>query len=371
MKVCIDIQSTIAQRAGVGRYTRQLVQHLGLSKNAEDKLSLFYFDFKRQGLPFDLRGAETYPIRFCPGRLAQAAWKIIEWPPFDYFAPAADLYHFPNFILPPLSKGKSVVTIHDMSFFRFPQFAEKQNLEYLSSRIHDTAARADAIITDSSFSAGEISELLKLPSEKIFPIHLGISENFSAPPSADVDKILSSLNIRKPYLLTVGTVEPRKNIQFLVHFFERIADFDGNLVIAGMRGWKFEPILEQIRASRRAKDIIYVDYIDDSMLPALYAGAELFLCTSLYEGFGFPPLEAMACGTPVLSSNGGSLAEVLGKGAVIMKEFDHEAWKVQAAKILSSSDLRKTLISEGKITASKYRWAETARKTWDVYRKIV
>jgi len=371
MKVCIDIQSIIAQRAGVGRYTRQLVQHLGLSKNNDDKLSLFYFDFQRQGLPFDPSGAEIHPVRFCPGRLAQAAWKNINWPPFDFFAPPADLYHFPNFILPPLSHGKSVVTIHDMSFLRFPQFAEKQNLEYLSARIHDTARRADAIITDSIFSAGEISELLKIPSGKIFPIHLGISENFKAPQPDEIDKTLSILNIHKPYLLTVGTVEPRKNIQFLIDVFEKIEGFDGSLVIAGMRGWKYEPILERIRTSDRAKDIIYIDYIDDLMLPALYAGAELFICASLYEGFGFPPLEAMACGTPILSSCGGSLAEVLGKGAFTMKEFDHEAWKVQAEKILSSNELRKTLIAEGKITAAKYRWTETARKTWEVYRKIV
>lgn len=370
MKVCIDIQSTLAQRAGVGRYTRQLVQHLGLSKNADDKLSLFYFDFKRQGIPFELNGAETCPVRFCPGRLAQAAWKTIGWPPFDFFAPAADLYHFPNFILPPMSHGKAAVTIHDLSFLRFPQFAEKQNLEYLSARIHDTATRADAVITDSHFSAGEISELLKLPAEKIFPIHLGISENFKTESAGEIDKVLSSFNIRKPYIVTVGTLEPRKNIPFLVDVFEKISGFEGNLVIAGMRGWKFEPILERIRTSSRAKDIIYIDYIDDAALPALYSGAELFICTSLYEGFGFPPLEAMACGTPVLSSSGGSLAEVLGKGAVIMREFDPEAWKVQAEKILSSTGLRKTLVAEGRTTAARYRWAETARKTWEVYRKI-
>lgn len=371
MKVCIDIQSTIAQRAGVGRYTKQLIQHLGLGKRPDDKLTLFYFDFKRHGLPFELRGTETHAIHFCPGRIIQAAWKTIGWPPFNFFAPSADLYHFPNFILPPLSHGKSIVTIHDMSFLRFPQFAEKSNLEYLSAKIHDTAVRADALITDSNFSAGEISELLKIPPEKIFPIHLGISEDFKIPPHVNIDNVLTGLNIKKPYLLTVGTVEPRKNIEFLVDLFEEMTGFDGIFVIAGMRGWKFEPILERIHSSSRSRDIIYIEYVEDSILPALYAGAELFLCASLYEGFGFPPLEAMACGTPVLSSNGGSLGEVLGDGAFIMKEFNLEAWKAQAEKLLSDTALRTKLVAEGQKTAMKYKWAETARKTWEVYRKIM
>jgi len=370
MKVCIDIQSTIAQRAGVGRYTRQLVKHLGESGKTGDSLTLFYFDFKRQGLPFEAGTADTHAVHFCPGRLAQSAWKTLGWPPFNFFAPKADLYHFPNFILPPLTRGNSVVTIHDMSFLRFPQFAEKRNLDYLSSKIRDTAERADALITDSTFSAGEIQELLNVPREKIFPIHLGISSDFKAPAPGITRTNLASLGIDRPYILTVGTLEPRKNVEFLVEVFERLTGFDGKLVIAGMRGWKYEPSLERIKNSPRNRDILYIEYVDDSMLPSLYAGAQLFACTSFYEGFGFPPLEAMACGTPAISSSGGSLAEVLGAGAVIIKDFNADLWKAEAEKILTDTALRERLITEGRKTAARYTWAETARKTWEVYHAV-
>ena len=369
MRVCVDIQSTMAQRAGVGRYTRLLVQHLS-PLLTDDTLSLFYFDFMRRGTPFATPQAAHKAVRWCPGRAAQLAWKTIQWPPFNLFAGPADIYHFPNFILPPLNSGKSIVTIHDMSFLRFPQFAEERNRRYLSSRIRDTVARADAIITDSLFSASEIHELLNIPPDRMFPIHLGIGNQFKPIDRARVDHVLAGFDIKRPYILTVGTIEPRKNIPLLVKTFEMLSDFDGFLVVAGMPGWKCEPILKQLRTSPRASNIRYLKYVDDSQLPALYAGADLFAFTSRYEGFGFPPLEAMACGTPVVSSSAGSLKEVLGNGAALLDSFEPYAWTTQIRQVLSDSEYRKSLISEGRRRARTYTWVNTAQKTWDVYRKV-
>jgi glycosyltransferase involved in cell wall biosynthesis len=369
MRVCIDVQSAISQLAGVGRYTKLLVQNLD-SVAGGNTFVLFYFDFLRKGTPFKVPGATHKAIRWCPGRFVQAAWKTIGWPPFDFFAGAADVYHFPNFILPPMRKGKSVVTIHDMSFVRFPQFAEEKNLRYLTAKIHDTVNRADAIITDSQFSADEIKSLLKVDPSKIFAVHPGISSDFSAPPRHQISKTLSEFNLDRPYILTVGTLEPRKNIQFLIEVFERLSGFDGYLVLAGMRGWKYEAIIERIKNSSCASRIKMLNHVDDSRLPALYAGAELFVITSLYEGFGFPPLEAMACGTPVVSSTGGSLPEVLGNGAVLVDGFDAEKWVSHIRNALTDSDTRRRLQESGCAQAAKYRWAETARKTWEVYKKV-
>lgn len=370
MKICIDIQSTITQRAGVGRYTRLLVQHLG-PMAINDHLFLFYFDFKRRGMPFEVTNAVHKAVRWCPGRIAQLMWKTLRWPPFNYFAGDADVYHFPNFILPPLNSGKkSVVTIHDMSFLRFPEFAEKRNEKYLSTQIRNTVSRADAIITDSQFSAHEIHDLLNVNPDRIFPIHLGVAKNFNAPDKPLIHSVLTHFGIDRPYILTVGTIEPRKNITFLVEIFERITDFDGYLVIIGMPGWKYEPILNRITTSSRASDIRYLKYVDDLQLPALYAGANLFAFPSLYEGFGFPPLESMACGTPVISSAKGSLAEVLGTGAVLMDSFDPDLWTARAREVLADSEFRKKLIAAGYQQAAKYTWTETARKTWEVYRRL-
>ena len=132
MKVCIDIQPALAQQAGVGRYTRSLVEHLGAFRE-NDMVRLFYFDFHRRGMHFSTPGMKHSPVHWCPGRLAQQCWKRFLWPPFNWFAGYADVYHFPNFILPPLTTGRAVVTIHDISFLRYPEFAESRNLAWLFS----------------------------------------------------------------------------------------------------------------------------------------------------------------------------------------------------------------------------------------------
>ncbi len=369
MKVCIDIQSAITQRAGVGRYTREIVQHLS-QVAPDDNFLLPYFDFKGDATPIDIPNAEQKPIRWCPGRIAQLAWKTIKWPPYDMFAGDADVYHFPNFIIPPLRNKKSVVTIHDMSFVPYPHFAEARNVSYLNHHIKDTVKRADAIITVSRFSASEICNYLGVAEDRVFAIHHGISDTFASPDTTTTARVLSECRLDKPYLLTVGTVEPRKNIPLLVEIFEKLEDFDGELVIAGGLGWKYEPIMERIKNSPRAKSIRCLGYTADDKLPALYSGASAFMVTSHYEGFGFPPVEAMACGTPVVSSTGGSLAEVLGEGAELVDSSLAEAWVEPVRKVLGDSAYREELIQRGFKKAASYRWADAAKKTMDVYRQV-
>ncbi len=370
MNVCMDIQPAIAQRAGVGRYVKLLAQNLGALTAGSNTLTLCYFDFTRKASVPAVPNAQYKAIRSCPGRLAQLAWKTIQWPPFNMFSGDADVFHFPNFILPPLSSGKSIATIHDMSFMRFPQFAEQRNCKYLSARILDTVRRASAIITDSGFSAMEIHELLNVPANRIFPIHLGIDSEFRPQSETQIQSSLAELNITRPYILTLSTIEPRKNIPFLIQIFERLTDFPGDLVISGMPGWQYKPIMDKIKSSPRAANIHYLNYVPDHHLPALYAGAELFLFTSFYEGFGLPPLEAMACNTPVISSATGSLPETLGSAATLLDTFDLDLWVETVRKTLFNSDQRRQMSIQGRKQAAKYSWTETARKTWDVYKKV-
>ena len=369
MIVCVDIQAAIAQRAGVGRYAKSLVEHLA-PLAGDDELRLFYFDFQRKGTPFDVGGATQTAVRWCPGRVVQKAWKTIGWPPFDWFAGRADVYHFPNFIRPPLKRGRSVVTIHDVSFLRHPETTEDRNLAYLTAQIRKTVAFVDAIIADSEFSAREIEELLGVPALKVFPIHLGLADGLKRPTHEQIVAAKHALGVKKPYLLMVSTLEPRKNIPFLVEVFERLRGFDGELVIAGMRGWKYEPILDRIRQSPRATSIHHLDYVDEAHLPGLYAGAEVFVFPSLYEGFGLPPLEAMACGTPVLASNVASLPEVLGRAAELVDGFDPENWAARLHQLLTIASRRTELAAQGIEQARKFTWTETAEKTWEVYRRL-
>ena len=368
MDVCVDVQPAVAQRAGVGRYTHQLVLHLAAASPA-DRLALFYFDYRRRGLPFRVEGVAERAVRWCPGRAMQWAWKTLGAPAFERLAGPADVYHFTNFIIPPMRRGRAVVSIHDMSFLRHPEFAEERNLRHLRARIGATAHRAAAIVTISRFSAAEIAELLNVDPARIHVIYPGIAETFQPPPPGRVDAVRHALGLQTPYLLTVGTLEPRKNVEFLVDVFERMPGYAGQLVVAGMPGWKYEATRERMRTSPRAADIRYLQYVADDDLPALYAGADAFLVASHYEGFGFPPVEAMACGTPVVSSTGGSLAEVLGDAAVVIPEYDAERWASETLALLSDTARRCRLAEAGRRQAAQYTWQSAARQHWDVYRK--
>lgn len=368
MRITLDIQSALAQRAGVGRYTRMLTEHLAPLRG-DDELSLFYFDFKRVGCDFAPDGTSQKAVQWIPGRIVQGGWKTIGFPPFDWFSGKSDVYHFPNFIRPPLTSGKSVVTIHDAAFLRYPETIEAKNYAYLSRCIKKTVARADAIICVSQFTADEISELLSVPQNKLHVIPSGISSTHARASEDTISGMRERLGLNRPYLLSVGTLEPRKNYPFLIDVFEQL-QFDGDLVIAGMKGWKTDGIFERRDRSPLRDQIKLLEYVEEQDLAALYSGADLFVIPSLYEGFGFPPLEAMQCETPVVSSTGGSLPEVLGDAAHMIESHEVDAWTSGIAELLSDSTQMKNLTEKGLARVNDYTWKRTAQMTWDLYRSL-
>ncbi len=373
MRICMDYQPAVTQRAGIGRYTRVLAEELLAILPPEDALRLFYLDFRRRG-SVDIPGAEAVPWRLLPGAILQRLWRNLRWPAFDRLSGPADVFHFTNFLRPPLRHGKSVVTIFDMSFERFPEFAEEKNLRNLRRGIRRTAAEADAIVTISEFSAREIEDLLPESRGKLHAIPLGISPDFRSASEREVARLRETLGLTRPYLLAVGTIEPRKNLPFLVDVFERLAadsaTRDLDLVISGMPGWKCEPILVRFRDTPRADCVHYIRYAPDGALPALYTGASALVVPSFYEGFGFPPLEAMACGTPVVSSAGGSLPEVLGDAALVLKGFDADEWAHEIVGLFSHPERLEALRAAGPVHAARYRWERTARETLAVYHSL-
>ncbi|HIE11452.1 MAG TPA: glycosyltransferase family 1 protein [Kiritimatiellae bacterium] len=374
MKVCIDIQAAVAQSAGVGRYVNQMVRHLAAALPRGAELVLFYFDFLRRARTPSVSHAVLRPWRLAPGCILQQLWKRGMGPPFDRLAGRADVYHLPNFILPPLRRGRSVVTIHDLSFIRLPDTTEEKNLQYLTARIRDTVSRADLIVTDSEFTAREAAELLKVKSEHLSVVYPGIATRFFPQEEPQVARMRLLLSLARPYILAVGTIEPRKNHAFLIEIFERLEDFDGDLVIVGRKGWKCMPILERIRDSSRREHIRWLARIDDHLLTALYSGAELLVFPSLYEGFGFPPLEALACGCPVVASAAASLAEILGRPgspAMLVDGFDRDHWIGIVRKALADREWRQLSAIRGPDYARQYRWEDAARAMWDNYRSLV
>jgi len=368
MHVCLDIQSALAQRAGVGRYTRMLAENLPLTAGA-DNLSLFYFDFKRRGCDFAPDGVKQRSISWIPGRIVQGGWKTIGFPPFNWFAGSADVFHFPNFIRPPLTRGKSVVTIHDAAFLRYPETIEAKNYRYLSRCIKKTVDKSDAIICVSSFTANELKELLDVSTDKLRVIPSGLSPTHRRASIGDIQAMRQRLQLDRPYLLSVGTLEPRKNYPFLIDVFEKL-NFDGDLVIAGMKGWKTDGIFERRNHSPKREHIRLLEYVDEKDLAALYSEAEVFVIPSLYEGFGFPPLESMQCGTPVISAATGSLPEVLGNAAKMIDGFNVNEWVDIVETVLGDTTTRDALIAKGYQQSASYTWEQTARLTWDVYRSL-
>ncbi len=371
MQVCLDYQPAVAQRAGIGRYTRLLARHLVPCLGPSDRLRLFYLDFTHKAEAPDVPGVEARPWRLLPGAIVQQLWKRAGLPPFDALAGDADLYHFTNFIIPPLRRGKAVVSVHDMSFARLPGCAEARNQAYLASRIAATLRRADAILAISHFGAGEIAALHPETKGRIHVTYPGVDETFQRPPDDAVEAFLRRRGLERPYLLSVGTIEPRKNFPLLAAAFDALDRNDLDLVIAGRPGWQCGPILDAFRAARRNRQIRHLDDVTDAELPALYAGARLFALASRYEGFGFPPLEAMACGTPVVAAPAGAVAEVAGDAACIVADGEPEAWRSALADLLDDPEKCTRLVARGRERVGRFRWPETARQTWRVYRQVL
>ena len=370
MKVCMHIQAAIDQRAGVGRYVHTLVPELSALKE-EDDLSGFYFDFRRKGSPFPEGMLMEAAYQQIPGAVIQQSWKRLGWPAYTRFAPEADVHHFPNFIIPPLPRGpKAVVNIHDCCFLKCPETMEPKNRSYLRKRMPATIRRADKILTISETMAHEIREAFDLPAEKVRATLLGPPPSMNNLPEDQVEARIKNLGIDGPFLLHVGTLEPRKNHLFLFKVFETLKSFDGKLVLCGMKGWQVEPILTAMQANGNSDRILHLDYVQDEDLVALYRRAEALIFPSLYEGFGLPPIEAMRQGCPVISSDGGSLAEVVGDGGIVLPLEDPEQWASNIEDILGSPDRRARVINAGHKKASQFSWRKCAEETWEVYREV-
>lgn len=368
MKIGIDIQTVIVRPTGVGRYTAGFARALA-ALGGEESYRLFYFDFRRRGGTLGITDPrfDVRPIRFIPGRVYYSLAESIGFPDISLFAGRCDLYHFPNFIIPPCARGKAVVTVHDLSFARFPQYAEEGNLKRLEKRFGATLARADAIITVSQFSKRELVELYGLSPDRVMVTSHGVSIQPRPRPARPLPF---------PYFLFIGTIEPRKNLETLLEAWRILKGRSGahwthRLFVVGHHGWRCKPAKEQAREKGVDADVIVLDYVRDEELPNLYGAAEALVYPSLYEGFGFPPLEAMACGTPVIASTAPAIPEVVGDAAILCDPRDAEGFAEAMLRVRDDAALRERLTARGLARAGQFTWERTARETLALYRKLL
>jgi glycosyltransferase involved in cell wall biosynthesis len=286
-----------------------------------------------------------------------------------------DLLHSPDFVPPAFGYQRSVITIHDLNFLYYPQFLTSESHRYYNRQIEWAVRRADHILADSHATQADLISLLAVPNEKVTVVHLAAAPSFRPLPDVEVRRILARYGLEPGYLLFVGTLEPRKNLTGLLQAYKLVLSEKESttppLVLVGGRGWLYEDVFARVEALHLVKQVRFLHGVPDGDLPAVYNGASLLATPSFYEGFGLPALEAMACGTPVVVSDRGSLPEVVGDAGVLVDPDAPDSIAQGLAKVLADASLRARLREAGLARAESYTWEKTARETVALYHKVL
>jgi glycosyltransferase involved in cell wall biosynthesis len=392
MTIGIDIRVLArGTRTGIEEYTLNLLSRL-LSLDKDIKFKLFYNAFNKVELNYDwvnLPNVEikkfNYPNRFVFDPLA----KFLRLPKIDKMLGGVDVFFAPHFLLSPVSKDcRRIITFHDLSFEYFPEFfpwRKRYWHAFLNPRRR--ALEAEKIIAVSGSTKNDLVDLYNLPEQKIKVIYSGVGEEFEKlkinPPAGGEkfhpagghpkgEKIKEKYNLPERFILYFGTIEPRKNLVGLIRAYEifrekyKIDDF--KLVIAGSRGWLDKEIISADNNSEYHRDIIFTGFVAPGDKVYLYNLTSLFIYPSFFEGFGFPPLEAMACGVPTITSNTSCFPEVIGEAALMVDPYNFEeiAWAMN--EVFSDEALKKDLIERGFKQAKKFSWDRCARETLEFFK---
>jgi glycosyltransferase involved in cell wall biosynthesis len=283
------------------------------------------------------------------------------------------LFHSPNFLVP-RHDGPSIATIHDLSAFRFPQWHPRYRVKRLNNAIKKTLETASHLITDSEAVRQEIIDYFSWPEERVTAVQLGVADNFFRLEHRELAPLLMNFGLTPgAYSLCVSTIEPRKNIDKLITAFARLPvslQKSYPLVLVGDRGWNGSDVHRQIAEGRKDGRLRYLGYVPETSLPALYSGCRAFLYPSLYEGFGLPLLEAMACGAPVLTSNCSCMPELVGDAGILVDPADVSSISAGTERVLTDEVFRSSAVELGIKRAQTLTWDRTARETAAVYRRV-
>lgn len=367
MRVGIDYTAAVRQRAGIGRYTRELVRALLALSSPYRFTLLAAIGGLREALPALPPGGRLRTLPLSDDWLARL-WHRARLPlPVELISGRVDLFYSPDFVLPPTLPGvRTLLTVHDLSFLRYPDHFVPRLVDYLSRAVPRAIARADRVLADSQATRADLIERLGAPAEKVEVLYSGVDRRFCPTEEpGERERLRARYGLDgRPYVLTVGTLQPRKNHVRLIRAFARLRPAElppgMRLLIAGGRGWLYEDVLAEV--ARHAGRVEVLGFVEDEDLPALYRGASLFVFPSFYEGFGLPVLEALACGVPVVCSNASSLPEVAGDAALLVPPEDEEGWAEGMLRALTDEPLRQGIVARGLRQATGFTWERAARQ---------
>lgn len=381
MRIGFDITAALTQGGGIGRYTREIINALLI----EDQTSRYHLFSARP--PTALAAQDALPtaenVQYHPAALSERwlyrLWYRFRLPlPVQLFTGAIDLYHSPDFVLPPVGgRVPTILTVHDLSFIHFPEAYPPALVRYLNQVVPWSIARASHVLADSIATYNDLLHIWNVSERKMSVLYSGVHPRFRfVGDQTTRSTVLTQYGLDDtPYILAVGTIQPRKNYTLLIRAFLRIADkIPHKLVIVGGKGWLYQGLMAEVDALRDRERIYFPGFVSDDDLPVIYSAADLFVFPSLYEGFGLPLLEAMASGVPVISSNRSSLPEVVdeaGQSAILLPPDDERAWSETMEMLLFNQQKRQEMIVAGFQRAAEFSWQTSARKLLRLYHTLV
>lgn len=371
--IAVDYTPAVRQQAGIGRIVRGQVSAL-IKRNPSFDLRLFVVgnltDDDRIAAPAPLHGtriSERNMVRL---------WHRLgsPWPTVERFTGGPlDLFHATDFVLAPSRARKTVLTVHDLAFLHYPDASHPSLYRYLNTVVPRSIRAADHVIADSHHSATDVERLFHLPPERISVVQ-GAVDHLIFSPVTDAGTLRSARMEYgigdAPYIFALSSLQPRKNFERLIEAYARARQTAGlqhNLVIGGGKGWLYDDIFAKVKELDLSESVKFVGFVADADLPALYSAAEFFAYPSLYEGFGLPIIEALACATPVLTANNSCLPEAGGPGALYVDAEDTDSIAAGLVRLATDVDFAAQLSTAGRAHAAHFTWERSADQLMNAY----